>query len=164
MPEQGVKASLLRMDSVFCGCRNSPCCQVQMTSRSNAPDTTPYPADEQLPLLVRLELELVRMRRRLISDEQSDPVWAMVLELCAARLDGRELSVTSLCLASGLPVTTALRRLDELERDGVIKRNPDRTDRRRVFVALETQFHDRVLGQLLAMNRLRSELLPANLD
>ena len=135
-----------------------------MTSRSNAPETTPSPTDEQLPLLVRLELELVRMRRRLIGDEQSDPVWAMVLELCAARLDGRELSVTSLCLASGLPVTTALRRLDELERDGRIKRNPDRADRRRVFVALEAQFHDRVLGQLIAMNRLRSEHLPAELD
>jgi len=91
-------------------------------------------------LLVRLELELVRMRRRTIGDEQSDPVWAMVLELCAARLDGRELSVTSLCLASGLPVTTALRRLDELERDGRILRNPDSTDRRRVFVRSTRNF------------------------
>lgn len=151
------------MDSVFCGYRNSLCCNVQMTSRSNVSDTVPPSVDEQLPLLVRLELELVRMRRRTIGDEQSDPVWAMVLELCAARLDGRELSVTSLCLASGLPVTTALRRLDELERDGRILRNPDRTDRRRVFVALDAQFHDRVLGQVVAMNRLREEVLPAGL-
>ncbi|MBU3729953.1 MAG: hypothetical protein FGM26_00225 [Beijerinckiaceae bacterium] len=131
-----------------------------MTTRSNDPDLPSATTDEQLPLLVRLELELVRMRRRLIGDEQSDPVWAMVLELCAARLEGRELSVTSLCLASGLPVTTALRRLDELERDGKITRNPDRTDRRRVFVALDAQFHDRILVQLLAMNRLRQDLLP----
>lgn len=131
-----------------------------MTTRSNDPDLPSATTDEQLPLLVRLELELVRMRRRLIGDEQSDPVWAMVLELCAARLEGRELSVTSLCLASGLPVTTALRRLDELERDGKITRNPDRTDRRRVFVTLDAQFHDRILVQLLAMNRLRQDLLP----
>lgn len=131
-----------------------------MTTRSNDPDLPSATTDEQLPLLVRLELELVRMRRRLISDEQSDPVWAMVLELCAARLEGRELSVTSLCLASGLPVTTALRRLDEQERDGKITRNPDRTDRRRVFVTLDAQFHDRILVQLLAMNRLRQDLLP----
>ena len=131
-----------------------------MTTRPNDPDRpSPAPADEHLPLLVRLELELVRMRRRLVGDEQSDPVWAMVLELCAARLEGRELSVTSLCLASGLPVTTALRRLDELERDGRIKRNPDQTDRRRVFVALESQFHERILFQLVAMNRLRRDLL-----
>ncbi|MBS7804679.1 MarR family transcriptional regulator [Rhizobiales bacterium TNE-4] len=97
------------------------------------------------------------MRRRAVGDEQGDPVWAMVLELCAARLEGREVSVTSLCLASGLPVTTALRRLDELEHDGRITRSPDKNDRRRVFVALKSEFHDRLLEQLVAMARVRSE-------
>lgn len=129
-----------------------------MTSRKSTPSPLPIAA-EQLPALVRLEIELLRLRRRLIGDEQGDPVWAMVLELCAARLDNRELSVTSLCLASGLPVTTALRRLDELERDGRIQRNPDRTDRRRVFVALDGEYHERVLAQIVAMNRLRNEIL-----
>ena len=129
-----------------------------MTSRKSTPSPLPIAA-EQLPALVRLEIELLRLRRRLIGDEQGDPVWAMVLELCAARLDNRELSVTSLCLASGLPVTTALRRLDELERDGRIQRNPDRTDRRRVFVALDDEYHERVLAQIVAMNRLRNEIL-----
>lgn len=113
----------------------------------------------QLPTLVRLELELLRLRRRLVGDEQGDPVWAMVLELCAAHLEGRTLSVTSLCLASGLPVTTALRRLDELERDGRIQRNPDKSDRRRVFVALDNDFHERIVEQLLAMEKVRSEVL-----
>ena len=117
------------------------------------------PTSQTLPALVRLEIELLRMRRRLIGDEQGDPVWAMVLELCAARLEERELSVTSLCLASGLPVTTALRRLDELERDGRIKRQPDRTDRRRVFVELDGSFHERVVSQILAMNQARNEVL-----
>lgn len=129
-----------------------------MTSRKSTPSPLPIAA-EQLPALVRLEIELLRLRRRLIGDEQGDPVWAMILELCAARLDNRELSVTSLCLASGLPVTTALRRLDELERDGRIQRNPDRTDRRRVFVALDGEYHERVLAQIVAMNRLRNEIL-----
>ena len=119
-----------------------------MTTRSNDPDLPSATTDEQLPLLVRLELELVRMRRRLIGDEQSDPVWAMVLELCAARLEGRELSVTSLCLASGLPVTTALRRLDELERDGKITRNPDRTDL--LFIA---SLHNYLLPNSFSANR-----------
>lgn len=120
------------------------------------------PAPPALPALVRLEIELLRMRRRLVGDEQGDPVWAMVLELCAARLEERELSVTSLCLASGLPVTTALRRLDELERDGRIRRQPDRTDRRRVFVELETEFHERVVAQILAMNQARIEMVDSS--
>ena len=134
-----------------------------MNTRPNASDFAARPTYEQWLLLVRLEIEMIRIRRRLIGDEQSDPVWAMVLELCAARLEGRELSVTSLCLASGLPVTTALRRLDELERDGRIKRSPDGKDRRRVFVALEADFHDHVLEQLLAMNRFRRELSPTTI-
>lgn len=112
-----------------------------------------------LSALVRLEVELLRMRRKLIGDEQGDPVWAMVLELCAARLEERELSVTSLCLASGLPVTTALRRLDELEQEGRIKRQPDKTDRRRVFVELDIGFHERVVAQIVAMNQARNEIL-----
>ena len=117
------------------------------------------PAQPALPALVRLEIELLRMRRRLIGDEQGDPVWAMVLELCSARLEERELSVTSLCLASGLPVTTALRRLDELERDGRIKRQPDKADRRRVFVELDESYHERVVAQILTMNQVRNEML-----
>ena len=130
-----------------------------MNPRQNhtEPPSAIIPPD--LPLLIRLELELLRMRRRLIGDDQGDPVWAMVLELCAAQLEGREISVTSLCLASGLPVTTALRRLDELERDGRIKRTPDKTDRRRVFVVLQTGFYERTLSQLEAMHRVRAEFL-----
>lgn len=131
-----------------------------MTSRKSSPTTLPI-ASEHLPALVRLEIELLRLRRKLIGDEQGDPVWAMVLELCAARLEERELSVTSLCLASGLPVTTALRRLDELENDGRIRRNPDRTDRRRVFVALDGDYHARVLAQIITMHQLRNDTLVA---
>lgn len=113
----------------------------------------------QLNALVRLEIEMLRMRRRVVGDEQGDPVWAIVLELCAARMEERQVSVTSLCLASGLPVTTALRRIDELEHDGRITRNPDKNDRRRVFVAIDGEFHGRILEQLMAMERIRGEFL-----
>ena len=143
---------------MFCGCLNlSRSRAVLMSSpKKEVPPSASLSPTQLLPL-VRLELELLRMRRRAVGDEQGDPVWAMVLELCAARLEGREVSVTSLCLASGLPVTTALRRLDELERDGRITRSPDKNDRRRVFVALKNEFHDRLLEQLVAMARVRSE-------
>lgn len=143
---------------MFCGYLNlSRIRAVPMSSPKKEVPPSASLSPTQLPPLVRLELELLRMRRRAVGDEQGDPVWAMVLELCAARLEGREVSVTSLCLASGLPVTTALRRLDELERDGRITRSPDKNDRRRVFVALKSEFHDRLLEQLVAMARVRSE-------
>ena len=128
-----------------------------MNSPKSAEASAAALTGSQLNALVRLEIELLRMRRRAVGDEQGDPVWAIVLELCAARIEERQVSVTSLCLASGLPVTTALRRIDELEHDGRITRNPDTNDRRRVFVAIDGEFHSRILEQLMAMERIRSE-------
>ena len=135
---------------------------MMMNSRENHTEPPHPDSQANISLLIRIELELLRLRRRLIGDDQGDPVWAMVLELCAARLENRTLSVTSLCLASGLPVTTALRRLDELERDGHIKRTPDKDDRRRVFVVLQTEFYERALSQIEVMHRIRSEILTSS--
>ncbi|WP_334174515.1 response regulator [Pseudoxanthobacter sp.] len=66
----------------------------------------------------------------------SDPAWDMLLDLAVGEASGRPISVTSLCLASGVPTTTALRRLDDLQSAGLIDRVPDETDRRRIIVRL----------------------------
>lgn len=66
----------------------------------------------------------------------SDPAWDMLLDLAVGEASGRPISVTSLCLASGVPTTTALRRLDDLQASGLIDRVPDETDRRRIIVRL----------------------------
>jgi DNA-binding MarR family transcriptional regulator len=64
------------------------------------------------------------------------PVWDMLLELLDARLRGQCVSVSSLCIAANAPATTALRRIDDLVAAGLVRRRPDPTDRRRVFVEL----------------------------
>ena len=66
----------------------------------------------------------------------ADPAWDMLLELYAAELDCTRLSVSSLCLASTSPPTTALRWLNKLEEQGWVSREPDLHDARRVFVFL----------------------------
>ena len=60
----------------------------------------------------------------------------MLLELYDADFTGRRISVSSLCFASGVPQTTALRWIKVLEREGQIKRTPDPRDGRRYFVEL----------------------------
>ena len=63
-----------------------------------------------------------------------DPAWDMLLELFAAHEGGRTVTVTSLCFASGVPQTTALRHLRLLEDHKLVTRRSDSTDNRLFYV------------------------------
>lgn len=66
----------------------------------------------------------------------SDPCWEMLLDLYDASLAAAEVTVTSLGAASGVPLTTALRRMEALQNHGLIARNEDAADKRRTIVRL----------------------------
>jgi CheY-like chemotaxis protein/predicted transcriptional regulator len=66
----------------------------------------------------------------------SDPCWEMLLDLYDASLAGQEVTVTSLGAASGVPLTTALRRMDELQNHNLIIRTDDKGDKRRILIKL----------------------------
>ncbi len=66
----------------------------------------------------------------------ADPSWDMLLDLYDAELVSIRLSVTILSTSAALPLTTALRRLDVLEREGLVSRFEDPTDRRKTLVCL----------------------------
>jgi CheY-like chemotaxis protein/DNA-binding MarR family transcriptional regulator len=72
------------------------------------------------------------------SDLFSDPCWEMLLDLYDAKLVGSEVTVTSLGAASGVPLTTALRRMEALQSHGLIVRVEDAGDRRRTIIRLTT--------------------------
>ncbi len=89
------------------------------------------------PRLVRKIIRQRQMRSQHFgSNLFADPVWDMLLDLAAARAEHRLVSVTSLCIASGVPTTTALRYIKILEDMGLIERTADARDRRRRFVTL----------------------------
>ena len=83
----------------------------------------------------------------------SDPAWDMLLDLALARLTGKRVSVSSLCLAAGVPATTALRRLDDLCAADMTTRLPDATDGRRKFVELTDDGARRMLLYLESLQR-----------
>lgn len=63
-----------------------------------------------------------------------EPCWDIILDLTRAGLEGKQISITSACIASGVPPTTALRWIAALEREGIIARSHDSHDKRRMFV------------------------------
>ncbi len=66
----------------------------------------------------------------------SNPGWDIIADLASAGLAGRQVSVSSACLAAGVPQSTALRYVGVLEADGFVLRIPDPTDGRRFFLQL----------------------------
>lgn len=86
---------------------------------------------------VRAALRVRRNRDRYFDSLLfADPAWDILLELYAAELGQRRVSVTSLCIGAAVPATTALRWIRTLERKRMIGRTADPTDGRRVFVSL----------------------------
>ena len=116
----------------------------------------PAPAAPSRPEYIRA-LVAARVDRNAIfgTTLNADPAWEMLLDLAVAEASGRWVSVTSLCLASGAATTTALRRIDDLQEAGLVERQPDATDRRRINVRLTQtgrtrmqEFVDRQAGRL----------------
>ena len=86
---------------------------------------------------VRVLLALRRKRDRFFDGALfADPAWDMLLELYAAELGQRRVSVSCLCVGAAVPATTALRWIAVLEKRRLICKRADPTDGRRVFVAL----------------------------
>lgn len=107
--------------------RNDPSSIHLRTAKSPLPDS-------------RLVRKIIRQRQRRAEifrgDLFADPAWDMLLDLTAARVEHKRVSVTSLCIASGVPATTALRWIALLVESGLVQRTEDDRDRRRAFISL----------------------------
>lgn len=66
----------------------------------------------------------------------ADPAWDILLDLFVAAMEGREVPVTDLCVASNVADSTVLRWIGRLVAHGMVCRRGDPGDRRRVLVAL----------------------------
>jgi DNA-binding MarR family transcriptional regulator len=104
------------------------------------------------PRLVRRIIRQRQLRAKFFDPELfADPAWDMLLDLAAARVEHTRVSVTSLCIASGVPPTTALRWIGQMTEAGLLQRVEDEADRRRVFITLSD-------GAAEAMARYFAEL------
>lgn len=80
----------------------------------------------------------------------AEPAWDILIDLYMGELLGRRTSVTSACIGSRVPPTTALRHLNALCEAKRIERLPDENDARRCWLRLSPEAVraiDRYLGR-----------------
>ncbi len=67
----------------------------------------------------------------------SGPAWDILLDLAAAGLKGEAVPTSSACASTQVPLSTALRHVNQLVEAGLVKREADPGDRRRTLLELE---------------------------
>lgn len=106
------------------------------------------------PRLVRRIIRQRRLRAEFLSgDLFADPAWDILLDLTAARAEHVRVSVTSLCIASGVPPTTALRWIGQMTEAGLLERIEDDTDRRRAFIQLSDKAAEAMARYFAALGK-----------
>ena len=104
---------------------------------------------------VRAVIRARRLRDQYFSaDLFADPAWDMLLDLTAARLERRQVAVSSLCIAAAVPPTTALRWIKTLTDQGIFVRIADPSDGRRVFIELSEEAAGEMIAYLAAAERM----------
>ncbi len=80
---------------------------------------------------------LQRLRsEKLPSVLAAEASWEILLDLYVSELRGEPISLTAVAGSAGIPLTSAMRRIRELEDKGMILRTPDEKDRRRAAASL----------------------------
>lgn len=107
------------------------------------------------PAFVRSIIQARRLRDRFFpAGLFADPAWDMLLDLMAARLEGKAVAVSSLCIAAAVPSTTALRWIKMLTDQGLVRRLADPQDGRRVYIELGEETARRLACYLFEAQRL----------
>ena len=118
------------------------------TWREQGEDQRSAREEEQRPRLPEAAVlrRIIKARqarmRHFDADLFADPAWDILLDLAAARAERQQVSVTSLCIAAGVPATTALRWIGQMVDADLLVRVSDPHDRRRAYIALSDNTAD----------------------
>lgn len=115
-------------------------------------------ATQDHPVWVELARQTYDDRRRRTKifrseDLFGEPAWDILLDLFIAAKERRRVSVTSACIGSAVPSTTALRWITILERQGLLVREADPGDARRVYVKLSARGYAAMLEYFASASR-----------
>lgn len=122
----------------------------QASRRSTPPASL---SSDDATLLLAKGLYMLRRRRSQFFCETlfADPSWDILLDLYVRRCEGKRVSVKSVCIASGVPATTALRWISLLEKNGLVERNNDSADLRVRWINLSDLGFEKMHKLLLSL-------------
>lgn len=106
---------------------------IQAEPQGTKSPPTPTEAD-LLKLAKRIKTLRFIRSEFLKGDGLGEPSWDMLLALYIAHGEGYRLTISNLCVESGVPPTTALRWVDRLVESGQAIKSPHPTDARSMFV------------------------------
>ncbi|MDB5701148.1 MAG: hypothetical protein JWL66_1347 [Sphingomonadales bacterium] len=117
----------------------------------------PVPAPS-LPKILKVSVGDIRgmIRARRLRDKFfpadlfGEAAWDMLLDLMVAQVEGTQVAVSSLCIASAVPPTTALRAIRGMTERGLFVRVADHNDKRRIFIELSSATADAMRSYLSA--------------
>ena len=82
----------------------------------------------------------LRRKRFLANDLLGEPIWDMMLDLFYHHIEGKRVTITSACIASHCPQTTALRYVSILESRGIIEKSGSAADNRVTYLELTREW------------------------
>lgn len=102
----------------------------------------------ELARVKRIMHERSQRARHFASQLFADPAWDILLGLARAEMEHRRTTISQLCLEAAVPMTTALRWINSMTLDGTLARQPDKFDRRRVYIELSCESSQAMMSYL----------------
>ena len=109
--------------------------------------------------LVRAALKQCQQRRRMLPElTLEDPRWLMALDLLLGVEERRPVTITNLAIAAEVPFSTALRHINAMVSEGLLRRVAHPTDGRVVYIELSPQLQESLADYLLTIYGLAERI------
>jgi DNA-binding MarR family transcriptional regulator len=110
--------------------------------------------------MVQCVIQARRLRNAIFDKNLfADPAWDMLLTLLEAEIAQRRMTASSLCVAAGVPATTALRWIKVMTDAGLVRSREGQEDARRVVVELSPIASQAMRRYFNQIGKLQSLLL-----
>ena len=87
-----------------------------------------------------------------------EPAWGILLNLYLSHVEDRPMRITSLCISSGVPPTTALRWIGQMTEAGILNRTVDKLDPRATYIFLSDDALGGMYNYLKSVGRLIQDI------